>query len=508
MSNRREENDEKTDISKLEHTDWLRNADRLKIKVCDGLVSMQPDYGTIQVDVGVITTYSEIDPYQALVYDTEGILAGEHQALVYGAEGILAGEHQANSLCADLGIVQSDVGGVTYEVREIAFNFKTSTQLNLASDTIPGAGTVESNLRIEEGAFIAQPAPGMFSVDANAPVNVLGIEQGAFAFSPAGGQLSLGNVSPNIQIAKNTLVVENGMLVANPTERLLAGENSFLGIDPSRGALFIKEEPLSLSASYLSNSQLALDTQSALASIEWTHIGEGLGADILDRTRIQNNLLDLSDSYFRLLIGDEGTQVGLATLPSSVVMFPPAEYYYDVNVIGQITSPCEFQVQEGVVEAQGILERRELLPSQEGLLTELERMGEGLATMLRGAVHSLSSHNPDRVRHFSISMRELFTQVLHKLAPDAEIRKWSANESDYYNGRPTRSARIRYICREINQDPFECFLRSDVKSTLELLRLFQEGTHAPESTYTEGQLRAMRVRIENSIRFLIEISKV
>ena len=310
-----------------------------------------------------------------------------------------------------------------------------------------------------------------------------------------------------MQIAKNTLVVENGVLVANPTERLLAGENSFLGIDPSRGTLFTKEEPLSLSAICLNNSQLALDTQVALTSIKWARIGEGLGADILDRTKIQNNLLGLSDSYSRLLIGNEGTPAGLATLPSSVAVFPSAEYYYDVNVIGQITSPWEFQVQEDVVGAHGIPEG-ELLSIQEGLLAELEKMGGGLAAMLRGAVYSLSSHNPDRVRHFSISMRELFTQVLHKLAPDEKISKWSTNESDYYNGKPTRPTRIRYICREINQAPLELFVKSDVKSISELLNLFQKGTHAPEPTYTDRQLNAMHVRMENTIRFLIEISKV
>jgi len=510
MSNAREESDEKTGISKLEHTDWLSNVDQLKIKVCDGLVSMQPDYGTIQVDLGVITAHSEIDPFRGRSTAFQGLGDGivQHQALTHGAEGILAGEHQANFLSADLRIVQSDIGGVTYEVREAAFNFKTPTQLNLASDTMLGLSTVESALRIEEGAFIAQPAPGMFSIDANAPVNALGIEQGAFALSPVVDQLSLDRVSANMQIAKNTLVVENGVLVANPTERLLAGENSFLGIDPSRGTLFTKEEPLSLSASYLSNSQLALDTQGALTSIEWARIGEGFGADILDRTRIQNNLLDLSDSYSRLLIGGEGTQAGLATLPSSVAVFPPAEYYHDVNVIGQITSPWEFQVQEGIVGAHGILERGELLSSQDRLLAELEKMGGGLATMLRGAVHSLSWHNPDRVRHFSVSMRELFTQVLHRLAPDDKISKWSTNESDYYSGRPTRPARIRYICREINRDSFERFVKCDVKSILELLRLFQEGTHAPEPAYTDRQLSAMRVRMENAIRFFIEISKV
>jgi len=510
MISRKEESNKQNDTAKLEQRDWLNNADQLKINVCEGLISIQPDCGTVQVNLGIITARSEIDSLRGRSAAFQGPGDGlvQDQALTYGAERILAGEHQGKFLSADLGIVQSDVGGVTHEIREAAFNFKTPPALSRVSGTMLQLSTVESALRIEEGALITQPSPDMFSIDANAPISALGIEQGAFTLSPAVDQLSLDGVSPNMQIAKNTLVIENGMLVANPTERLLAGENSFLGVDPSRGTLFVKEEALSLSARYLSNNQLALDAQGAVTSIEWAHIAEGLGADILDRTRIQNNLLDLSDSYSRLLIGDESRQDGLSTLPASVAMFPPAEYHNNLDVIGQITSPWTFDVREGVVGGPEILEREELVSSEEELLAQLESMSGDLPPMLRGAVRSLSSQNPERVRHFSVSMRELFTQVIHRLAPDEEIKKWSTNESDYHNGKPTRSARIHYICREIDRPPFDDFVRFDVKSTLELANLFQKSTHAPKPTYTEGQLQAMRVLLENSIRSLIVISRV
>ena len=509
MSDRREETDQKIGISKLEQRDWLRNADQLKIKVYDGLVSMQRDYGTVQVKLGIITAHAEIDSLRGRSSIFQGLGDGivQQQSLTHGADRIPAEEYQGKFPPADLGIMQLDLGGVTHEVRESAFNFKTPSPVNRSSDTMLQLGTVESALRIEEGTFITQHALGAFSKDTNTSINAIGIKQGAFALSHAINQLSLDAVSPNMQIAKNTLVIENGIQVANPTERLLAGDNAFLGLDPSRGTLFVKEEPLSLSTRYLSKSQLALDTQEALASIEWTHIAEGLGADILDRTRIQNNLLDLSASYSRLLICDESRQAGLAALPSSVAMYPPVEYYNNLDVIGQITSPWKFLVREDVLAGPEILEREELVSSEEELLAQLESMGGDLPLMLRGAVLSLSSQNPERVRHFSTSMRELFTQVIHRLAPNKEIERWSTSESDYNNGRPTRSARIRYICREINQPPFNDFVKCDVKSTLELANLFQKGTHAPKSTYTEGQLQAMRVLMENSIRSLIVISR-
>ena len=510
MSDRREETDQNTGVSKLEQRDWLNSADHLKIKVCEGLISMQPEYGTVQVNLGIVTAHSEIDSLRGKSAAFQGPGDGfvQHQALTHGAEQILTGERQGKFLSADLGIMQSDVGGVTHEIREAAFNFKTPRALSRASGTMLQLSTVESALRIEEGALITQPAPDMFSIDANAPISTLGIEQGAFTLSPAVGQLSLDGVSPNMQIAKNTLVIENGILVANPTERLLAGENSFLGIDPSRGTLFVKEDPLSLSARYLSNSQLALDAQGAVTSIEWAHIAEGLGADILDRTRIQNNLLDLSDSYSRLLVDDESRQAELLAWPTSVAMFPPIEYQNNLDVIRQITSPRTSGIWESVVERPKTPEREELLSSEEELMAQLESMGEDLPPMLRGAVNSLSSQNQERVRHFSVSMRELFTQVIHRLAPDEAIKKWSTKESDYYNSKPKRSARLHYICREINQESFEDFVKFDVKSILELVALFERGTHTPKSTYTEGQLQAMRVLMENSIRSLIVISRV
>ena len=342
-------------------------------KVCDGLVSMQPDCGTGQVDLGVTTAHSEIDSFRgrSAAVQGPGDCSVQHQALAHGAQGIIAGEYRANFLSSDLGIVQADVSGATCAVREAAFDLETPARLSLASDTLLGLTTADSPLTADEGAFIARTDPSVYSIDANPQVNALSIEQGAFAVNPGVDQLSLDDVSLRRQTARNTLVAENGVLLANPTQGLLTGGNSFLGIDPFRGTLFTKEEPSILSASCLSSSQLAQDTEAALTSFKWAHIGERLGADVLGRTRIQSNRLDLADAHSGLLIGDEGARASLATLRSSGAEFPPAEFYHDVNAINQITSPWEFQIQEGVVGAHGILERGELLSSQEGLLAGL-----------------------------------------------------------------------------------------------------------------------------------------
>jgi hypothetical protein len=150
--------------------------------------------------------------------------------------------------------------------------------------------------------------------------------------------------------------------------------------------------------------------------------------------------------------------------------------------------------------------RREIQAETNDKLADLlARLNEGLVTLWDGARLSLNSDNPERARHTAVSLRELFTHVLHALAPDAEVKNWTNNPKHYHNKRPTRKARLLYICREINYGPFTDFIEADINSTLKFLDLFQEGTHKIVIEYQERQLRAMLVRMESTLRFLLEI---
>jgi hypothetical protein len=136
----------------------------------------------------------------------------------------------------------------------------------------------------------------------------------------------------------------------------------------------------------------------------------------------------------------------------------------------------------------------------------LAQLDPNLVTVLHGARQALTSTNPDRIRHFSASFRELLTHVLHMLAPDEEIRTWSTSPQDFAKGRPTRKARLRYICRDINHEPFEEFVNKDIEAVLEFFQLFHRGTHTIAARFTNRQLKALHVRVESAMRFLIEIS--
>ena len=119
------------------------------------------------------------------------------------------------------------------------------------------------------------------------------------------------------------------------------------------------------------------------------------------------------------------------------------------------------------------------------------------------SVPSSNRNIPTTLRHFAISLRELFTQVLQSLAPDAQLRAWTKDPDDYHNGNPTRKARLRYITRDFH-DVFGGFFNADVEATvLEFVNSFQKGTHAPRSELHVNDVLLLKARMEGLLRLLL-----
>ena len=155
----------------------------------------------------------------------------------------------------------------------------------------------------------------------------------------------------------------------------------------------------------------------------------------------------------------------------------------------------------GLVIAEAISQS---VPSVDALLANFD---DSLCPLLQGARAAVMSDNPDRGRHVTISLRELITKVLHALAPDDSIRKWSTDEEHFDKDRPTRRARVLYIYRHINSDPIMSFVENDIRSILLLFDLLQAGTHRVESKLTKSQLYFMLQRTELFVGLLISTSR-
>ena len=97
---------------------------------------------------------------------------------------------------------------------------------------------------------------------------------------------------------------------------------------------------------------------------------------------------------------------------------------------------------------------------------------------------------------------------MRHLAPDDLVFAWipgNANQKDLlHEGRPTRRARVLYICRELNNDPLTEFLTHDTRSFVKLIELFNR-VHELETELTDKQLRAILLKTDSWLMYLLQI---
>ena len=123
----------------------------------------------------------------------------------------------------------------------------------------------------------------------------------------------------------------------------------------------------------------------------------------------------------------------------------------------------------------------------------------------QGAIQAYYSENVDKIRHFATSIRELFTHVMHILAPDNEVLAWTNEPSFLHEGKPTRKGRLFYICRNVNNEAFVEFIKRDIEATVAFINIFQGGTHKIKPKFSDGQLIAFKSKAESTLKFLLEL---
>lgn len=255
----------------------------------------------------------------------------------------------------------------------------------------------------------------------------------------------------------------------------------------------------SVQSSLAKMTELSVFAERSIIGFDYNSIGSSI--NILDPIKniISSSFLEVSQKYATLVKSFEINPNSYATLNPLLTKSTSIEYFTGANLIEAIS--CD----EKISEKGESIKNEILIENINSLNLFLPDLDKGLTKLWHGAIASLNSNNPDKVRHFCISIRELFTHVIHLLAPDGDIKKWSKNPADYQNGTPTRKARFFFICRNISNEPFNKFIEKDISATLEFLRLFQEGTHAITANFSEIQLIALKTRAESTLRFIIEI---
>ena len=145
-----------------------------------------------------------------------------------------------------------------------------------------------------------------------------------------------------------------------------------------------------------------------------------------------------------------------------------------------------------------------IISKDDKLNTWLRSLDPAFPDMLKGAKQATESTNVDRCRHFASSHRELCTHLLHRLAPDDEIKEWTNNPNHYHNGQPTRRARLLFIARNRNNKPFVNFFVSNFITKIDLLNVDQ---HRRQYEYDDNDLRILHKSFLSTLELLMQISR-
>ena len=259
---------------------------------------------------------------------------------------------------------------------------------------------------------------------------------------------------------------------------------------------------LAIQSHFARVSEISLLAQKSLTGIEFKEIAKSVS--VVDKVRESFKMahLGFAEQYSTLFQSLEKEQARISSYLSGLTYLPAVEFYNGSRIVRTVTLPeDELTKEEELINTD--------ISNESGNIVEsyLKHINPSLINLWRGASQALKSDNPDSVRHFITSLRELLTQVIHLLSPDDEIRTWTKAPEYFFNNRPTRRARLLYICREINHKPFDSFLEKDIDSVLASFEIFQQGTHQIEAPFSDQQLRTLQLRAESAIRFLVDISK-
>lgn len=288
--------------------------------------------------------------------------------------------------------------------------------------------------------------------------------------------------------------------IAQAQASLEAGWRKQIAAYQEPGPLQAYAAELALKAHSAAIVETGFLAQERLSRVPWEYLHDTTQLKAHDLSAARASFTILSEHYSELMRSFGNREDLITMVPPIVSSGPPVEVFTNAGVLAALFRPIkQAKSSDFEIEASSDIEN-EVEASLDDLLSALN---SDFRRLLQGARDALGSDNPDRARHITSSLRELFTHVLHTMAPDLEVKEWSSDPTHFHDGRPTRAARVLYVCRRINHGPFAQFMGTDVKASLDLINMFQRGTHEVASGFTSGQLRLLVVRTESLLRFLL-----
>jgi len=221
--------------------------------------------------------------------------------------------------------------------------------------------------------------------------------------------------------------------------------------------------------------------------------------DVPDLERV---ILNFTSTYKNLADSIQ-TIPEVTRLPTYVLPGATREIFTTGYALDAICISEETDTEENPVEVQLVTEVEQ---ETSGCITLLQSVDPALARPYIGAHDALHSSNTDRARHILTSLREFWNHLLRKLAPDEMIMSWLPGDRKdlLHKGRPTRRARVLYVCRKFNHDPLTDLVVQDTRAFVKLVEFFNR-VHELDSELTDDQLKALLLRTDSWLMYILQI---
>jgi hypothetical protein len=217
---------------------------------------------------------------------------------------------------------------------------------------------------------------------------------------------------------------------------------------------------------------------------------------------LENAIRDVTFTYENLATSIR-TLPEIARLPAFALTSATRELFTTGYAINSICISDKPGARRDSAEVQLVAETEQ---ETSNCVALLQTVDPALARPYIGARDALRGKNTDRARHILTSLRELWNHLLRRLAPDEPVMTWVPKDDRelLHNGRPTRKARVLYVCRNLNYEPLTDFVVQDTRALVKLVDFFNR-VHELDPELTDEQLRALLLRTDSWLMYILQI---
>jgi len=245
-------------------------------------------------------------------------------------------------------------------------------------------------------------------------------------------------------------------------------------------------------------------TERIFAGIDFNAMQQAIRLPELTIQKFQNTIGHMTLTYEKLAASIK-VLPDVTYLPKFVFPGASREVFITGYALDNI-NPQDGQILEEDTAVNQLID--EVAAETFGCIELLKAVDPALAIPYCGAHDAFQSRNADRSRHILSSMREFWTHLLQRLAPDENVLEWISEDKGVllHEGRPTRRARILYVCRNLNQAPLTNFVMQDTAALINLIDIFNR-IHELQIKLTDEQLRALLLRTDSWLMYILQIWK-